>query len=376
MKLSIFCLLFFLIACEDNSSSEKKNEPDPVEPPPIVDVSEYDYKWEHYPTIPPRVEQMSKNDDIYFVNENVGWAMASSYGEIYKTTDGGNTWMLQLDTTAYFRAMGFLDENVGFVGNLRGAEYGGTMYMTQNGGASWAKVAELDSPFMDGVCGISIVDENTVYASGRYTGRAIVAKSTNRGANWELINLEPDMDMIVDVYFWTPNKGLVVGGVGRDGSSLKPARTVIMKTEDGGQTWTKTYTTTREAEWGWKINFLEGNERGFVSIQSFRGYLAGTTHNTEYFLKTTDGGNSWTEHAFSAPNGELYSSQAIGFVNDTVGWMGSWRSSQPALKTTDGGLTWQTDFTEGTFNRIRFTSDSTGYATGNYLYKLKRTKKD
>ena len=92
----------------------------------------------------------------------------------------------------------------------------------------------------------------------------------------------------------------------------------------------------------------------------------------EYFLKTTDGGNTWTEHIFytsiqSTENG-WFSSQAIGFINEDVGWMGSY-VNQPTLFTSDGGESW----TESSFgwhvNRIRFLSGQLGYATGQTVYK-------
>jgi photosystem II stability/assembly factor-like uncharacterized protein len=369
MKCSLILLIIFLLlACEESVSETKKA-------PIIKSTTPYNYEWVRFGTIPDQIIQFSKNDDIYFVNANVGWAMASGYGEVYKTSNGGASWEKQLEADAYFRSMAFFDENVGFVGNLNGRERGSTMYMTEDGGATWNHVAALDTPAMDGVCGMSIADENTVYAAGRYTGRAIVAKSTDRGKTWSVKSLEPDMNMVVDVYFWHADSGIVTGGVGRDGDDLIPASTVIMSTFDGGATWTKRYETTRKTEWGWKLSFLAGHKKGFASIQSFRGGYSGTTYSTEYFLKTVDGGLTWTEHPFSAPDGKLYSAQAIGFVNDTVGWMGAWKSTQPALKTIDGGLTWRSDFSEGSFNRIRFLNDSTGFAIGNYLYRLKRTKK-
>ena len=49
-------------------------------------------------------------DDVFFLNDNLGWALNGAYAAVYKTTDGGITWENQLAelTTAlpgnyYFR---------------------------------------------------------------------------------------------------------------------------------------------------------------------------------------------------------------------------------------------------------------------------------
>jgi len=47
-------------------------------------------------------------DDVFFINENIGWAANGYYATVYKTIDGGKTWTKQLDETEldgdyYFR---------------------------------------------------------------------------------------------------------------------------------------------------------------------------------------------------------------------------------------------------------------------------------
>lgn len=60
-------------------------------------------------------------DDVFFLNENLGWAANGYYATIYKTTDGGQTWVTQLaeftpalPINTYFRNVEFLNENIGF----------------------------------------------------------------------------------------------------------------------------------------------------------------------------------------------------------------------------------------------------------------------
>jgi hypothetical protein len=54
-----------------------------------------------------------KQDDISFVNQNIGW-YGNGLGKLFQTTDGGNTWLLKANMPGMFiRALGFVDENIG-----------------------------------------------------------------------------------------------------------------------------------------------------------------------------------------------------------------------------------------------------------------------
>jgi photosystem II stability/assembly factor-like uncharacterized protein len=35
-------------------------------------------------------------DDVFFLNENIGWAANGAYAAVYKTIDGGATWSTQV----------------------------------------------------------------------------------------------------------------------------------------------------------------------------------------------------------------------------------------------------------------------------------------
>ena len=79
-------------------------------------------------------------DDIFFLDENLGWAANGFYAAVYKTTDGGLNWTEQLNngilgSNHYFRNIQFLDENIGFLGPLNGK-----FYKTVDGGATWTLV--------------------------------------------------------------------------------------------------------------------------------------------------------------------------------------------------------------------------------------------
>ena len=52
-------------------------------------------------------------DDVFFLNENLGWAANGYHAAVYKTTDGGLNWTEQVNETVlgedlYFRNIEFL----------------------------------------------------------------------------------------------------------------------------------------------------------------------------------------------------------------------------------------------------------------------------
>jgi len=72
----------------------------------------------------------------------------------------------------------------------------------------------------------------------------------------------------------------------------------------------------------------------------------------ETIIKTTDGGNSWIEIR-NGPDGQGHSYNAICFVNENTGWVGS--PAFTVLKTTNGGLS--------------FDSVNTGWGVNDFYFK-------
>lgn len=102
------------------------------------DLSPESSQWTKLKTEPFR----GKQDDVFFVAPDVSWYVNGS-GKIYKTIDGGASWDLKLNKPGtYFRAVGFIDEQRGFAGNI-GTEYYSNvtdttpLYETGDGGETW-----------------------------------------------------------------------------------------------------------------------------------------------------------------------------------------------------------------------------------------------
>ena len=329
------------------------------------------YNWIVYPLTP---TTPARFDDFYFINPNQGWLVdpidgyPNGYAKIYETRNGGANWELVHDgMSSYLRSVGFIDSVHGFIGNLADLTVSSdtvAMYSTNDGGKTLTPVS-FPSPRPKGICGISVVTDSVVYAYGRYYGPPVLAKTTNAGATWTTTNMAPYASVgLIDGWFWSKDTGFVTGQNGNN--------SVILHTNDGGATWQTVYAATRnDVDHVWKI-FFPSRKIGYGSIE-YTG--SGSGPSNRYFVKTTDGGQTWTEHPF-IPN---YDEEGCGFINDTVGWIGGWTGL--SYKTTDGGNTWNTDSNFGVstiprtqplpyINRFRKFGDSLMYAGGNTIYKL------
>jgi photosystem II stability/assembly factor-like uncharacterized protein len=312
----------------------------------------------------------SRTDDIWFVDPRTGWA-ANSNGQIVKTEDGGDSWHVQLhDEEVYFRCLGFASPMRGWAGTLT---QGKTLFETRDGGAHWTPVQNLPADAPRAICGMSVVSDQVVFAAGtNFPNRPTrLLKTLDGGQTWTARDMKPFADMLIDVFFTSPLEGWVVGGnTDQPTASRTNVRPVVLRTEDGGQTWVNRAASLLAempaGEWGWKIQFIDAKV-GFVSLENFtQGAI----------LKTTDGGVTWTRHVINDPqhNANL---EGVGFVNEKHGWVGGWGDANfqrlSSSETRDGGLTWRDANEIGrAINRFRFFGHpvTVGYASGETVYKL------
>ena len=311
----------------------------------------------------------SRTDDIWFLDPQVGWAVNSN-GQIVHTTDGGNTWIEQLhDPEVYFRCVGFASAMRGWAGTLT---VGKTFFETRNGGQTWTQVTNLPPLAPPAICGVSVVNASVVFASGtNFPNRPPrMMKTLDGGQTWTAWDMRPWADILIDTYFTSPERGWVVGGkTDQPVPTRNNVKPVVLHTEDGGQTWVNRVASLQSTfpagEWGWKIQFLN-DQVGFVALENF---------NAGAILKTTDGGLTWTRHVVNDPqhNANL---EGIGFVDENHGWVGGWGDAnfqrRSSSETFDGGLTWRDANEIGkAINRFRFFGHpvTVGYASGETVYK-------
>ncbi|MFT4928519.1 MAG: photosystem II stability/assembly factor-like uncharacterized protein [Phenylobacterium sp.] len=228
-----------------------------------------------------------------------------------------------------------------------------------------------------------------------------VIKTTDGGKSWDLIPMNEYCDNLIDIYFMDELNGFVVGGkIDPNAPTNVPAyntprlqayvqlKPVVLRTFDGGLTWTNTTANITDfiaGEWGWKIQFIS-DKVGFVSLENFRDAS---------ILKTTDGGQSWTHlHVSADQTGSLAINndlEGIGFIDENHGWVGGWGIDfigQQNSYTADGGQSWIRQDNNPSLsnldasndprlriNRYRFIKDKkgnllAGYCSGQQVYKL------
>jgi photosystem II stability/assembly factor-like uncharacterized protein len=311
----------------------------------------------------------SRTDDIWFLDPQVGWAVNSN-GQIVHTSDGGNAWIEQLhDLDVYFRCVGFASATRGWVGTLTS---GKTLFETRDGGHTWTLVTNLPPLAPPAICGLSVVHESVVFASGtNFPNRPPrMMKTLDGSQTWTAWDMRPWADVLIDTYFTSPDRGWVVGGkTAQPVPTRNNVKPVVLFTEDGGETWVNRVANIQNefplGEWGWKIQFLN-DQVGFVSLENF---------NAGAILKTTDSGLTWTRHVINDPqrNANL---EGIGFVDENHGWVGGWGDAdflrRSSSETFDGGLTWRDANEIGkAINRFRFFGNpvSVGYASGQTVYQ-------
>jgi photosystem II stability/assembly factor-like uncharacterized protein len=328
--------------------------------------------WVKLDTVPFK----GKQDAIDFVTRDLGW-YGNGQGKVYQTEDGGASWHLQTDKPGtYVRALAFVDDKIGFLGNIGPDYFPGVsdpqpLYRTTDGGTTWQAVSNVTGPAVKGICAIDVLRtpfinaghldyRTTIRAAGRVGGPAFLMTSKDMGESFVSEDLSASTAMILDVKFVDEDHGFIAGASHKD---IDSSHARILKTSDGGKSWRVVYESDRPWETTWKMSF-PSKKVGYVTVQNYDP--AGPA--ARVVAKTTDGGETWSE----VPLAKDASLQefGVGFVDETHGYIGG---STTGMATEDGGQSWRPVDMGHYANKIKIVKDAdrtTLYAVGMDVYKL------
>jgi photosystem II stability/assembly factor-like uncharacterized protein len=150
-----------------------------------------------------------------------GLVMGLFLDEPWKLFDGG--------TKARLRGVSAVSREIAWASGSQG-----TILKTTDGGATWTKLVVPDSSGLD-FRDIQAFDDRTAYVLSIGPGElSRIYKTLDGGMNWTLQHTNRDPKGFLDaIAFWDADHGLALG-------DPVEGRYVILATDDGGKTWTKT----------------------------------------------------------------------------------------------------------------------------------------
>lgn len=209
---------------------------------------------------------------------------------------------------------------------------------------------------------VYFTDVNTGYAVGddNTGGGGIILKTTNGGIDW-ITQMVEDSLAFNSVFFTDTNTGYVVG---KSNSEVAGFPAIILKTTDGGTTWSMIFSYVGAIDNQTKLTSVF-----FPDVNT--GYALGCSNYSSggcgpFIVKTINGGANWTVDD-PVPGDEL---RSIFFTSVDIGFaVGHGDGDWIILKTTNGGIDWTATnsgilWNGGDLRSVYFSDPNTGYAVG------------
>lgn len=316
---------------------------------------------------------------LYFLNENTGYCVGGHYLKtcIRKTTDGGNSWNTMLfstgNTTKYLESVQFINENTGYSVGICGA-----MFYTTNSGKNWQEYFNFTD--LDYKC-IAFSGSTGYAVSEGYSGSPGIIKTYNSNNEWFLMS----HGILTDIKSICQSNSFTFYAVGDKGKILKSTNSgsnwkispSFTKTKINSVCFIDTLTGFCVGEKGlllktsdgknWNNTYLSDNNLNFIFSKSDRNLYV--TGQNGYFYKSTDLGKNWitintgTENDLFAGNFITNNSGILVGENGTI------------LKSINGGINWVSinSSTNNQLNSIYFIDSVIGYCVGKNSTILKST---
>ncbi len=356
-------LTFFAVASNDNGLGE------------IFKTIDGGQNWAMMYNIPNRSLR-----DIHFPNDSIGYAVGN-VGALIKSTDGGNTWLdisslgiLSGDLTSVY----FLNGDTGFVGrNLTNA----AMYKTDNGGLTWSQVFGYNGQacytikFLNDTLGYAGAYNSRIFRTtngGINWIQQTTFQTSEKVTSIDFSNLTNGIAVTNSYVYRTSNgtawSGPFNGQTNFISAAFAPTGSIVIGDRYGG-IHTAQNSGTTYSNMNPQSGFFNFKRIKFANAQN--GWVAGEGY---FIMKTTNGGATWTstnpstyydylnDMAVLSPNKVIIVS---GDINNNV---------SKVITTTNGGTSYSEQIlsTSG-LNAVSFPSATTGYIVGNNGVAFKTT---
>lgn len=290
-------------------------------------------------------------DGLYFLDNDIGFALYSGYDYFYKTNDG-------FETSEFLQIPEVYDiEEFIFYNSLNGLALGpqDNLHKTKDGGQSWSvDLLGVDEPLY--LESMFTIGHDTIYVGGRK-----LLRSTNKGESWEVI---ADYNTLFGDHSETmyERETLIDFKLGNGQRNLFITNYYVYRTSDDGENLNPLPLPVEEKNilsHYFVDSYVKGNS--VYVLSNSRGY-------PKKLFKSHDLGNTW--QVIELPLNDYTSVNGIN--ENTVFITGD---DGVLLETTDGFNSWEKTVIDPDTrnNDVLFTENKTGYlVTDKRIYRNKR----
>ena len=265
--------------------------------------------------------------DIFFLDEMKGYIIGSG-GVMYYTDDGGNTWTSRnIGTTSLFKAIYFLNENIGVVAGYNTGNYDNIIIKTTDGGITWLNCS-ITTSLLFMPKDIILTTELKVFVISNED----LFYTSDGGGSWSQLQLGSSTSFASIAYYDSLN--VFISGINK-----------IYKTINGGATWQD-------------IPFYLGNSIWLYGISSPTENLTFAAGEFGRMVYSIDGGSSWEQIS----SGPLNTFRDVSFYNENYGIA----VGDGIFATSNGGNSWILSSAGGLFFRCTRPSLNICFAAGSF----------
>ena len=258
-----------------------------------------------------------------------GWVVGSKvsgYGTILHTTDNGDTWTRQGDTTmipdADLKSISAVNNQTAWAvgascpGNT--TQSYGTILCTTDGGQIWTRQGSPASIPDCGFLGVSAVSDRIAWVAG---SSGIILKTLDGGAHWiqQAQGMLPNTTFQA-IYAYDQNHVWAVGSNYINATDTA----VILHTTDGGNTWVKQGETELQGIYG------------LIDVHAASPNIVWTVGTDNASFLSTDGGAHWVNKHIA--QGGIVHNNAVCAVTEQASWVAV--DAGAMYFTANAGDTW------------------------------------